>query len=462
MTRPPTTALAAVRTLALALAATAVTCLGGSPARAQGPTNPLSLAEALAWGVDNNLSVAGQRLGVEVAARNNNWVTAGRAPLVQATLGVSNSLNNQDNPAAFLNGTFYTGNATAGLQASYTLFNGYRVRFDRRRLGQLERQAGERVRQLVEESVFAVARAYYAAQLAAASRTVAEEALAISRDRLAYERLRRSYGQGASVDLLTARTNLYGDSIAVEQADVELDDALRGLALALDAEPGTFEGRPLGDTLAYEPRDWDLADVATRLDSTGALSVLRSDRALAATQTELARAALQPTVDLTAGLSHTRTAFQFLGDLPEGGQGPTGDLVFGSQGQGLVGVNAVYTLWDAGARRRTIENAMVQERVAELSLRNARQDADTEARNLLAAYRNQRDLLALREALIATARANLALGDEQLAIGAINSFDYRQLQLAYIQAEQARLRAVFDVLVTDLDLRRLTGRLLEG
>lgn len=427
---------------------------------AQGPTNPLSLAEALAWGVDNNLSVAGQRLGVEVAARNNNWVTAGRAPLVLATLGVDNSLNNQDNPAAFLNGTFYNGNASAGLQASYTLFNGYRVRFDRQRLGQLERQAGDQLRQLIEQSVFAVAQAYYTAQLRLASQDVAEEALAISRDRLAYQRLRRAYGQGASVELLTAESNALNDSIGVEQAEVQLDNALRELYLALDAQPGTFEGRPLGDTLAYEPRDWQLQQIAARLDSTGALAVLRTGRAVAATQTELARAAMQPSVDLTAGITHTRTAFQFLGELPEGGGGPSGDVVFGSQGNGALGISAAYTLWDAGARRRNIANAMVQERIAETTLRNARQDADIEARNLLATYRNQRDLLSLREALITTARANLALADEQLAIGAINSFDYRALQLAYIEAEQARVQAVYDVLVTDLNLRRLTGDLL--
>ena len=443
------------------LGAVCLACLRDS-GRAQGPADPLTLAEAIAWGVDNNLAVAGQRLGVEVAARNNNWVTAGRAPVVQATIEVNSSISSQDNPASFINGEFYSGNATAGLAASYTLFNGYRVRFNRQRLGQLERQAGDQLRQLIEQSVFAVAQAYYTAQLRAASRDVAVQALAISRDRLAYQRLRRAYGQGASVDLLTAESNALNDSIGVEQAEVQLDNALRELYLALDAAPETFDGRPLGDTLGYDPRDWRLDDIAERLDSTGALALLRTRRSVAATQTELARAALQPTVDATARLTHSRNAFQFLGELPEGGGGPSGDLVFGSQGQGFLELNAAYTLWDAGERRRAIANAMVQERIAELALRDARQAADTEARNLLETYRSQRALLSLREALIATARANLELADEQLAIGAINSFDYRALQLAFVEAEQARLQAVYDVLVTDLNLRRLTGDLVDG
>ena len=448
-------------TRVLLIGTASVACFCGS-GHAQGPADPLTLAEAIAWGVDNNLAVAGQRLGVEVAARDNNWVTAGRAPLLQATLGVNSSISSQDNPASFINGEFYSGNATAGLAASYTLFNGYRVRFNRQRLGQLERQAVDQLRQLVEQSVFAVAQAYYTAQLRDASRDVAEQALAISRDRLEYQRLRRAYGQGASVDLLTAESNALNDSIGVEQAEVQLDNALRELYLALDAAPGTFDGRPLGDTLGYDPRDWQLEEIAARLDSTGALALLRTQRSVAATQTELARTALQPTVDVTARLTHSRNAFQFLGELPEGGGGPSGDLVFGSQGQGFLELNAAYTLWDAGERRRAIENAMVQERIAEVTLRDARQGADTEARNLLATYRSQRALLSLREALIATARANLELADEQLAIGAINSFDYRALQLAFVEAEQARLQAVYDVLVTDLNLRRLTGDLVQG
>ena len=423
----------------------------------QGPTDPLTLAEAIAWGVDNNLSVAGQRLNAEVAARNNNYVTAGRAPLVQATLGLTNAVQSVNNPASFLNGSFYSGNATAGITANYTLFNGYRVRFDLRRLGQLETIARDQVEQLVEQSVYDVGQAYYAAQLAEAQAALAREVRGFSADRLAFQELRRAYGQGRSVELLQARTAYLNDSVRVERARLQADNSLRNLYLALDADPGTFAGRALGDSLLFDPRDWNTAAVAEALDSSVNIRLLRRQQQLALTQTELARTAFQPSITVNGGLSYTQNAFDFFGDL----RGEATPLAFGSSSGINAGVTAAYTLWDAGARRRQLDNAITQERVAETTLREARQDARLRARTLVDTYDAQRDLLALQEALIANAAANLALADEQLAAGAINSFDYRQLELDYLNAVQGRIQAVYDLLVTDLELRRVTGRLVE-
>lgn len=426
---------------------------------AQGPTDPLSLAEAIAWGVDNSLSIAGQRLNVEVAARNDNWVTAGRAPIVQATIGVNNNLNAQDNPASFINGTFYTGNATAGIQASYTLFNGYRVRFTKQQLGQQLRVANQQVKQLVETSVFDVAQAYYAAQLEEARTRNAARKLDITRDQVAYQQVRREYGQGTGIDLLQAKSAYFTDSLAVERAYLSVANANRALYLALDATEDTFEERPIADTLVFEPKDWEIAEIARRIDSSAAIQLLRSQEQLALTQTELARTALKPSVDLTAGLNHTRTAFKLNGEDPR--TNLPAELIFGSTGQGAFGVQAAYTLFDAGARKRTIENAIVQERISYLATSNARRDANTQARTFLETYRTQRELLALQDALIANAKANLRLAEEQLRSATINSFNYREVQLAYFDAVQARIDAVYNILITDLNLRRLTGELVQ-
>jgi len=426
---------------------------------AQNSSQPLSLAEAIAWGVENNLGVAGERLNVEVAMRNDNWVSAGRAPVVQATIGVNNGLTRQDNPASFINGSFYSGNATAGLSANYTLFNGYRVRYVKRQLGQNVQIANQQVKQLIESSVFDVASAYYTAQLEQARVSVNEKVFQLNQDRVAYQELRKEYGQGQSVELLQARTALLNDSIRVEQSRVTFDNALRSLYLALDAEPDVFVGRDLADTLVFEPRDWDITRIERRIDSSAAIQLLKTQEQLTLTNTEIARTAMKPSITLNGGLNYTENAFKFNGEDPRSGE--PGELIFGNTSGATVGVNAAYTLWDAGARKRNIDNAIVQERIANITVRNAKRDANMQARSLLATYRNQRRLLSLQDLLIQTAGANLRLSEEQLRAGTINSFDYRAVQLEYVNAELSRLQSVFNVLITDLNLRRLTGTLLE-
>ncbi len=432
--------------------------VGGTEARAQGLANPLSLAEALAWGVDNNLAIAGQRLGVEVASRNNNWVTAGRTPIVAATIDVNNSMNSQDNPASFINGGFYQGAAAAGLTARYTLFNGYQVRFNRGRLGALQRAAEQQVEQLIEQSVFAVAEAYYTAQLREAEARVAGRVLEVSRDRIQYQELRREYGQGASVDLLQARSNFLTDSVSVERARVDYANSLRSLYLELDAPAEEFAERPLGDTLIFEPRDWELEQIVAGLDSGAAVRLLKTQEEVARAESEVARAQLKPTLNVSAGLNYTESAFDREGNNPNTGE--KNKILFGNSGQGFLGLQAEYILFDAGLRRRAVENSVAAERIANTTLRNTRQDLSIRARSLLATYRSQRELVALQDQLIASAEQNLALANEQLTIGAINSFDYRSLQLEYLNAVQGRLNGVYELLLTDLELRRITGGLL--
>ena len=426
---------------------------------AQGSAAPLSLAEAIAWGVDNNLQVAGQLLNVQVATRNDNWVSAGRAPVVQATLGLNNSLNSQSNPASFINGSFYSGNASAGLSINYTLFNGYRVRYVKRQLGQNVELANQQVKQLVENSVFDVAFAYYTAQLEQARVKVNEELYKLNRDRVAYQELRKEYGQARSVELLQARSDLLRDSISIELSRLTYENALRSLYTALDASPEIFAGRDLGDTLVYEPRDWEVDRIEQRIDSSSAIQLLKSQELLAVTNTEIARTALKPSITLNGGLIYTETAFKLNGEDPR--TGIPGELIFGNNRSGSIGVQAAYTLWDAGARKRAIENSIVEERVANINVRSAKEDADIQARSLLATYRTQQQLLELQDLLIATAEANLRLSEEQLRAGNINSFDFRTVQLEYFNAQLIRLQSVYDILITDLNLRRLTGTLID-
>jgi len=419
----------------------------------------LSLAEAIAWGVDNNLNVAGQMLTVEVATRNDNWVTAGRAPVVQATLGLNNALNAQNNPASFINGSFYSGNASAGLQASYTLFNGYRVRYVKRQLGQNVEVANKQMAQLIETSVFDVASAYYLAQLSKAQLVLNREVFKLNQDRVAFQELRKEYGQGRTLDLLQARTALLSDSINVEQAQLAYDNSLRSLYLALDAKPEMFAGREIADTLDFENRNWDIAGVEKGIEASSAISLLKTQEQLALTNTEIARTAMKPSINLNGGLTFTENAFRLSGEDPRTGE--PGKLIFGNSSGASVGIQAAYTLWDAGARKRDINNAIVQERTANINLRNAKQDAEMQARNLIATYENQRKLLSLQDLLIDNALANLTLSEEQLKAGTINSFDYRAVQLEYLNAKQSRLQSVYNLLLTDLNLRRMTGTLVE-
>ena len=81
--------------------------------------------------------------------------------------------------------------------------------------------------------------------------------------------------------------------------------------------------------------------------------------------------------------------------------------------------------------------------------------------NALANYNNQLRLVKLTENLIDNAQQNLTIGEERFKGGLITSFDYRNIQLSFVNASQARLNAIFNLKNTEVELMRLTGDLIK-
>jgi len=81
--------------------------------------------------------------------------------------------------------------------------------------------------------------------------------------------------------------------------------------------------------------------------------------------------------------------------------------------------------------------------------------------NALANYNNQLRLVNLTANLINNAKENLTIGEERFKGGLITSFDYRNIQLSFVNASQARLNAIFNLKNTEVELMRLTGDLIK-
>jgi outer membrane protein TolC len=61
---------------------------------------------------------------------------------------------------------------------------------------------------------------------------------------------------------------------------------------------------------------------------------------------------------------------------------------------------------------------------------------------------------------VRSAALNLELADERFQTGTINSFDFRQIQVNYLNTALNNLQARFDLLDSETELLRLTGGIL--
>ena len=291
---------------------------------------------------------------------------------------------------------------------------------------------------------------------------VLEEVLELSRDRIRYQEARKEFGQGGTFDLLQAQDAYLNDSTTYLVQQNAYQNALRNLQLTMGlTSPKNYV---LTDELTRAEAVFAYEDLEQQLlQNNPDLKVSKVNIQLAEINTELQRISKLPQVTLAVGgnyninVSSGSQTFNF-GDMPRQQDLPG---VAAKTLRGFVNLSASYNLWDGGARNRRIETAELQEIQSQLQLASQEQSLKIQLANTYATYQNQQNLVAITTELVANARRNLDIAEERLRGGLINSFDYRSIQLGYINATQSKLNALLNLKNTETDLLRLTGELVK-
>jgi outer membrane protein len=431
-----------------------------APALAQ---QPLSLSDAIQKGLDNNYQIQIAEAQQKIAEAQNDWSIAGKYPSIDITVNSQNNYRDLSNPAGPLtaSNTLNTG-VTPGVEASLVLFDGYRVQITKDQLEQQAELAAGNKKLAIENNIQAVINAYYNALIQQEQLNVVGEVLELSRDRVAYQELRKDYGQSSTFDILQTQDAYLNDSTNYVQQLNTYEQAIRNLNLAMGVDElnTSYE---LTDTLSYTAENYKLADLRTQmLDNNQQLQNEFINRELASINTELQQAAFKPSVNLQAGATYN-VGISFGEQTISFGENSTTNPipeVAAKTLQGFVNLSASYPLFDGGARQIRLDNAKREELVAQLNISDLKRSLNNQLANTFATYNTQKRLVEVTSQLVNNARRNLEIAEERFRGGLINSFDYRSIQVSYINASQQRLNAVFNLKQTETELIRLIGGLV--
>lgn len=274
---------------------------------------------------------------------------------------------------------------------------------------------------------------------------VLREAVAISDERLRIATGRRDVGAASDLEVRRALVDLNADRAALLRQEAAL---ARSKALLNE-----YLNRPAG--LDY--RVSDSTDIAKNLDlaalETAALAEAPALRAAerGVEAAELERTAIRrevwPRVSLSAGY-----AFSELTD-PLLAPGQTGGLT--------VGLTASLPIFDAFDRRRRTDNAGLRIQQQTLAAERTRTAFLTGLRSTYALYERSLLLVELEEENAEAARQNVDVALERFRLGASTSVELREVQRALTDAQSRLVRARFEAKQAEIDLRALSGRLLE-
>ena len=400
--------------------------------------NTLTLSAALGKALENNYGIIISESQTDIAELSNNWGTAGRYPSIGFDVASSNNIELIDNSLG--------NRLSGGIGMNWTLFDGYRVNITKNKLDKLENLAKGRSAVVVENTIQEVILGYYNVLLQKEQLDVLERVMGLSRDRYEYEQMRRELGSSLTYHVLQAQNVYLEDSASYLNQQVVLRNTIRNLNFVLGEEASarwSFTEAFEPDTGAYK-----LGDMLDKMRSNNqTLQNQYANLMITKKDTRLRESELYPSVRLSAGLdnSWSRTKNEGVDALTNETVSPYANL------------SLSYDIYTGGTRKQAIEVARINEEIAQTEIERMEHSLINVLYNQYDLYNVRRTLLNVASENLDAAELNLKIAGEKFKTGAINSFNYRDIQLIYLNAAFQRLRAVYNLIDSNTNLTRLIG-----
>lgn len=412
----------------------------------------LTLDDAILKGLDNNFSIRISKQQYNISKINNAQGTAGRWPSIEIGLNSLNRYGNSPilNPNSMEFGLIDQEVSTINpyIELRWLLFDGLAVTMNKQKLDLLENFSYGYSTIIVENTIQAIILGYYFALLEFERLEVLEEVKELSGDRYDYEMMRKDLGTSVTFDVLQAKNSFYSDSTNFLLQELNVKNALLRLNLLLGEPPSNQF--VLVDSFTVETLTYNLEDMMEKMLSNNSnlknqyvnQEILRKD-------VSIAKADVWPTLSMATGADYTQNWFNF-----EPAKANT--YLYNFYGNFVLSFN----LFNGGNTRRAIKEARISEKIGSLEIAQLTQTLENQLVNEFELYKIRRQLLEVADVNLESARLNLDIATEKYRNGTINVFNFRDVQLIFLNASANKLNAIYDLINSQTELLRLTGGII--
>ena len=416
----------------------------------------LSLSKAIEIGLKKNYDIRLTLKNVEINKIFNNWGEAGRLPQVNINAGQNNSISDQrNNPISFAPYLFLSNDVSGGLAMNWTIFSGFAVRANKTKLEQLELQSENTATLAIENTIHGIILAYYQAKMQKEQLNLLSNVMALTKEKFKQQQVKSDLGIGVKFDLLQFEGNLYTDSSNKILQNLAQRNAVRNLNLIMGEDV---------------EKEWDLTSEIKPDLNTKDLSTLKKEMlsnntniknqyiniALTQQDISLAKSQFFPVINFNSGFNSS------VGVLN------TNDVnspISNAQSKNLNyygNFTLNFKLYDGGKVRRGIKALELQNEVDQLRTSQMIDQLNFELTNVYELYLTRLQIFELTKKAFLVAKDNMDIAKLKEESGLINSFNFRDIQMAYLSAGVALYQASYDLLESNATLLKMTGKIIQN
>ncbi len=409
----------------------------------------LTPQEAVSIALESNYDIRLGRADAGIAALNNTRANAGMLPTVNLVANENFTLSSFQQKLS--SGTEFKdfgapfNTASAGVQLSWTLFDGRRMFITKKRLEQLEVLGQLNLQNAVQSTTASVLQGYYDIVRSRLQERALAEVIALNEERLRIAEARLAAGFAAQTDALQARIDLNQRRADLLSQQTATAAAKRTLNRLLVRAPET----------AFEV-DENLVNTYSPDRNTLLEKILAQNPSLVSLQKSAEVAALVVDENRTLNKPRITGISQFNAQRTDNGSG----FVLNNTQAGLtIGAGLVLPLYTGGNIKRQIEVARLQAEQANLRVEAQRIMVASELDNQIAFFQTQQQVLGLEEDNVKNARENLNVSTERFRLGQTNALEVQTAQNSLEQALARRNLVQYNLKATEIQLRFLAGEL---
>jgi outer membrane protein TolC len=411
----------------------------------------LSLEEAVAIGLRENLGLVTADSRIAAAGVNTGRGAAGMLPSVTAQGGGSFTLDNATQ--TFLDGreNSIVGGAdlrfNGSVRMDWTIYDGKAMYLRRDQLQDTYELATLTKQREAQELAASISRAYQELVLQTRLVAIIDEDVSYLEDLLKLTEAKLSIGSATRLDVLQAKTDLNELVNSRELALLQYAITAGTLNRDLNREasiPLSVDTSFLKFNEVFPYQQW--TEMALQANPDIRLSA--KELAIAERDIALAEAERQPQVNLNSGLN-----FSYLSSN-------SGFLLRNQSYGPFIGLTASYNIFDGHRVSRNVELAKLGVTIAKLGYDQASLTTKNELFLLYQQYEYYVAQARVEKENLGLSAENFALADELYRNGRINQFELRQVRLQRLDIERRLAQAEYQQILAYIGLMELSGQSL--
>lgn len=409
----------------------------------------LKLNDAIVLALKNNFSISLAKNTVAIADVNNSVGNAGMLPKLDVTGARSISINNSH--AEYFDGRVrdvpkaQTNNQSAGIQLSWTIFDGMNMFIQRDKLNELEQLSTTQLQGVIENNVAQVSRVYFDIAVQQKILDLDHEALMISTQRKQFAKARLDLGSGSQLTYLQATVDMNADSATYMKQLAVVQNSVSDLNLLLCRDLKTpvvvEKDIPVKDDLLYDDL-WN----KVQLQSPD-LKEARSAINLANLATKELKTTRLPRLSLNTGYSYSKS------------QSDVGVFTSNRNIGFSAGLTLNYNIFNGFTNNQKLKVARIREESAIQDAELQKLTLEADLQQVYTDFSTNRKLVNFEKENMQFARLNWDIAQEKYKLGALNDVELRETQQKLMDAENRLLQSLFRCKSAEIELLRISGQL---